>query len=163
MDNVDFDLMPWAPRSFKIRGATGEVYRVEEWLPLRVMLRISQLTALHVDKLREIENDDLFDEAGLSDATDKLEEVGNIYAAIQRIVLVVLRHQYKDLDLETVKADFPREGSLQFLDFLFERFWYARFRDLNPQSRQMPGTEETSKPKRSERKIAPLPIRQTGS
>lgn len=109
---VDLDLMPWAPRAFMIRGATGTEYKLEEWMPADAGLRYLQRWA----SLKDIGAD-----------PEAAQTEGDIFLSEARaIAIAVVRHSIPDVTDEQFAADFPGSSAVTLVGFLFSRLSRAQ-------------------------------------
>lgn len=111
-DLIDLDLTPWAPRRFKVKGASGRMLTCEEWMPVDIFLRHMQRFA----ELKNLTSDDFFEKPELY--TDTLGEV-------QQLALTVLKHSEPSLTIEDIREEMPGEAVMTFLAFLSERYFNA--------------------------------------
>ncbi|MGH7271602.1 MAG: hypothetical protein ACREJ3_14320 [Polyangiaceae bacterium] len=118
MEQFDLDLTAWAPRIFRIKGATGRAYRVEEFLPNRLMLDFSR----ELGEMGSITRDEIIENP---------QRLKDTVTRVQQIVLVILNYTDPAITAEDVEADFPREAGMHFLSFLF-RAWSSAQQNSPP-------------------------------
>jgi hypothetical protein len=109
------DLRPFVKKHFKITGATGREYQIDDWLPVALANDIEKLFG----RLKDISREEIAADPGVYDRSldDGLD-----------IALMIMRRSYADLTIEELREDMPHEAVFSVLTFLFAG-WVKRQRE----------------------------------
>lgn len=146
IDRIDLDLSAAAPGFVSIKGQSGEVFRIELWVPLSAMLAHAQ----RYEVMRGVGADEL---------AKHPELLIEAFSTGYDIAALIFRKTHPEMTREEIEREFPNEKILALIGFLFQRY----MSDGGPlKSPEASVTAETQTPKPISRQPKPRTDR-TGS